>query len=46
MTIGENPKKIENIVLAQSEFFEEIYNPIIDAFPNLSRMGNGILKVT
>ncbi|KXN71744.1 mitochondrial matrix Mmp37 [Conidiobolus coronatus NRRL 28638] len=44
MTIGENPKKIENIVLAQSEFFEEIYNPIIDAFPNLSRMGNGILK--
>jgi len=44
MTFGENPNKVANIVKAQRQFLEEIYNPVIDAFPNLIRNNNTILQ--
>lgn len=40
MAFGENPNKVANIVKAQRRFLEEIYNPVIDAFPNLIRTNN------
>ncbi|KAI9297917.1 mitochondrial matrix Mmp37 [Neoconidiobolus thromboides FSU 785] len=45
MIVGENPKKVQNIVKAQHQFLEEIYHPVIDAFPNLSRNGDIIEQV-
>lgn len=43
MAFGENPNKVANIVQAQRSFLEEIYTPIIDAYPNLTRNGENIV---
>ncbi|KAJ9048268.1 Mitochondrial translocator assembly and maintenance protein 41 [Entomophthora muscae] len=44
MAFGENPNKVANIVKAQRTFLEEIYHPVIDAFPNLTRTGECIVQ--
>lgn len=44
MTVGENPRKVENIVDAQLEQFRRLYEPLIQQLPNLAPLGPHALE--
>lgn len=44
MVVGENPRKVQNIVNAQIERFRETYSPFIGNLPNVSWIGQNLAQ--
>ncbi|KAG1474429.1 hypothetical protein G6F56_000362 [Rhizopus delemar] len=44
MVVGENPKKVENIVSSQMDHFHRLYSGLLDDLPNVATLNGGRLQ--